>query len=238
MPPVRRLALAMLLVPLPALAQEAAPSPAAPSSAAPSPVPSSSAPSPVPTTLPETPGPPLPPPPKKAPTPHVVSEAPPSYADAYAAPRRREKQTEWYGYINLTCDALATTSLYLSQEARSDTEEKLAYLALFTYLAGGPIAHWSHGNVGTGFASLGLRAGMPVVSTYLGCAAFGGGGGSEYGCLGGAIIGLGLGLIGAVTIDAAALAYKEREAPRMAMHLVPVATPTKHGATFGVAATF
>lgn len=221
MPGVRRLALAIVLLPLTALAQESAPSP-------------------VPTTLPEDPPPPLPPPapvaPKKAHKPYryVVPDA------AYESPRRRAKRDEWYGYINLTCDALATTTLYLAAEQSGDRGDKLGYLALFTYLAGGPIAHWAHGNVGTGFASLGIRAGLPIVSGYLGCAALGGDGGDgdNYGCLGGIVIGLGLGVIGASVIDSAALAYKRDERSGYAMHVVPVATPTRHGATFGLAATF
>ena len=35
-------------------------------------------------------------------------------------------------------------------------------LGLSTYVLGGPIVHFAHGNAGKGFASLGLRVGAPL----------------------------------------------------------------------------
>jgi hypothetical protein len=151
--------------------------------------------------------------------------------------RPREPEREWYGYINLTCDGVAASSFILAGvNSRGDRGEFLAYLSLSTWLLGGPIAHWSHGNVGTGFGSLAMRAAMPVGSAMVGCALFGSDG--EFGCLAGLLLGGLAGIVSASVIDATALAYTEPKSFRTALRLMPNLTPSRHGATFGVAAVF
>lgn len=190
-------------------------------------------PSPVPTVMPE--GPPIPlPPPNGKPRPKPYVSTTPSYEPP---PRLREREREWYGYINLTCDGMALSSVYLAVQARGDSSEALAYLSIGTWLFGGPIAHWGHGKIGTGFGSLFMRGGMPIVSGFLGCAV--NGSDSGYDCIAGFVLGTMVGIVGASIIDAAALAYTDGAPPKKsALRVVPLASPTRHGATFGVAAIF
>jgi hypothetical protein len=147
-------------------------------------------------------------------------------------------EREWYGYINLTCDAEAVSTFALAVSAtRGDRRENLAYLSLGTFLLGGPIAHWAHGKVGTGFGSLAMRGGMPIMSGFLGC--FVTGGNNESDCTAGFFLGTVVGIIAASAIDASALAYTDKTPPAwLARRITPIASPTRNGATIGVVATF
>lgn len=146
---------------------------------------------------------------------------------------------EWYGYLTLSSDAAAVGVLAIGQTSRvSSYRENTAWVSLFIYGLGAPTIHWAHGNVGTGFASVGLRVGGPIVLGFAGCAVDGSKG--EFGCLGGFALGLLLGTVSAVIVDATALAYKEVELPppRYGVRLTPSASLTKEGATFGLSAVF
>lgn len=109
-----------------------------------------------------------------------------------SAPHLREPRFEsrWYGWQTLMVDGAAIL-------IASDVSVPI-------YVLGGPIVHWSHGNVGRGFGSLGLRVGAPLLLA----AAFVGGcdGNGDMGCLGAALMGLLLGSGAAIAIDAAAIA--------------------------------
>jgi len=85
---------------------------------------------------------------------------------------------------------------------------------------GGPSVHWAHGRIGAGFASLGIRIGIPAM---LGLAGFAIGGASSSGCRGdtckfvgmvvGAGIGSGAGIIVASLIDVTVLAQSAADDP-------------------------
>jgi hypothetical protein len=70
-------------------------------------------------------------------------------------PKAQEPRTElkWYGLPIVAADIASDAALFLFPPA-----------GLVGFTLGGPIVHWSHGHVGTGFGSLALRAGADVVS--------------------------------------------------------------------------
>jgi hypothetical protein len=173
---------------------------------------------------------------------------------AAGAPRR-----EWYGWQTLIVDGASVGIMIiggLAQSAAIGATGGLVYL-------GGPAAvHFGHGNVGMGFASMGLRVGAPIVGALIGLAAGAGACSSRSGngdCLAvGASLGFLGGYVTAVAVDAAVLAYDEpkREAPKSgsgeppavasaaprkaapAVQWTPTAAATPQGASVGVAGTF
>ena len=70
-------------------------------------------------------------------------------------PKAQEPPTEskWYGLPIVAADIASDAALFLFPPA-----------GLVGFTVGGPIVHWSHGRVGTGFGSLALRAGADVLS--------------------------------------------------------------------------
>jgi hypothetical protein len=162
-----------------------------------------------------------------------------AFASTAGAEERRVAR-EWYGYYNLSADTAAFGALAygLSRPYDNDAGEGLAWTSLFIYGAGGPIIHWAHGNVGTGFASMGMRVGGPIVLAFAGCALDSNK--SEFGCLAGGALGALLGVVGAVVVDASVLAYKETELPpaRYGIRFMPTGSIAKERATFGIAAVF
>ncbi|MCC7540274.1 MAG: hypothetical protein IT379_28910 [Deltaproteobacteria bacterium] len=152
----------------------------------------------------------------------------------YFSEHRRRERT-WYGWQNLL--------VFLGSAATSPFGVGVAGLVL-----GGPIIHWSHGNVGEGFTALGLNLGLTTLGGAIGygviCANDGCSG--ELGGLG-AVIGFGLGgaigLLLANIIDIAALAYEEAEpqTERRAAarpQLVPDLRLSPTGVSAGVGGTF
>ncbi len=140
--------------------------------------------------------------PTSAPAVLVPSEAGPQPVP----PPRTEKK--WYGWQTLIVDgAVIVTSIAVG--ASTDTGSAGGTVYLLGYALGGPIVHWANGQVGMGFASLGLRVGAPVVAGVLGGAlAAGASSGDGYAVVGGAAIGIVAGSIAAVVVDAAVLARK------------------------------
>ena len=84
-----------------------------------------------------------------------------SQAEAQGSRPRAEEQ--WYGWQNLAIDgaAIALVSTSLALDATDALELGTnAWLYVFSstvFALGSPIFDWAHGNVGLGFASLGLR---------------------------------------------------------------------------------
>lgn len=116
------------------------------------------------------------------------------------APARRESYARWI----LTTDLVSALTVPL-------------LLGIGGYVLGGPIVHWSRGNVEKGFASLALRIAMPVGSGFLftapcfrspGCGLYG---------LAFFMTGAAVGALGAVAIDASVIAHDERRSPRVAI---------------------
>ncbi len=214
------------------------------------------APTTSPTTLPPLPGPSAAPAPAPAPqpqptTPYIIivpAPAPPQPIVVAAPPppprvEERDLPTEsrWYGWQNLLVDG---GSVVLGVALRSPA----AFAA--SYALGGPIVHWAHGHVGKGFASLGLRVGLPFVAGLIGFAIDA----SSHNChssdfcvdgLAGLVVGSFLGYVGAVVVDSAALANERvpREPPpppqSSGVHLQPYFSLTKTGGgTGGIGGVF
>ena len=166
--------------------------------------------------------------------------------------QRRIKKSQWYGWQTLIVDGswIVGGPLLASVSAESG-----AALILGGYFLGPPIVHWAHGQVGRGFADLGIRVGAPVVLGTVGYLVFtGGGSNGSYDALAGAVgilLGAGLGIVAAIVVDAAALAYEPadddddeavRRSPRrnalLPATIVPMFAPrTEGGAVLGVSGT-
>jgi hypothetical protein len=161
--------------------------------------------------------------------------APPPPAPAPLRMRRR-----WYGWQNLVADGVTIV-------AASATQRPEVFLV--GYLAAGPVIHWAHENVWQGFASLGLRAGLPVALGFMGAAVDSGHCSADFGCgFGGFVVGLVVGSVAAIAIDAAVLAYDEvpvakgdedaRRPRPFRFELVPTFGIAHGGATAGVLMAF
>lgn len=72
--------------------------------------------------------------------------------------------TLWYGWQMLIID---TAGLALVLGAFSG-EEALLWTGAGVQLVGGPVVHWAHGQLGRGFASLGLRVALPALGALAG----------------------------------------------------------------------
>ena len=128
-----------------------------------------------------------------------------------------EAPSRWYGWQTLAADgaslALSLGAIGVAGAGGSDSDtpsEALVWGSLGTYVLGAPVVHWVHQNTGRGFASLGLRVGGPVVLGLIGAEAEGcSHQGGDFCGLVGALIGTSVGIVAAVTIDAAVFAYDD-----------------------------
>jgi hypothetical protein len=114
-------------------------------------------------------------------------------------PTETTKKRSWYGWQTLVSDAVAVVALF-----------PFVFPGIGAYAFGAPIIHWVHGNVGAGFASLGLRVGG---GTLVGVgAAVSSAYGTDNDAVGGVMIAFGIAaLVAAPILDAAYLAYDEPE---------------------------
>lgn len=178
------------------------------------------------------------------PAPAEVSASPP----AVAGGQRRvqlEEETEWYGWQTLIADG--TSVLILPIVAGVTQSPTLGGIAVGGYFLAPPIIHGAHGRWAMFAASLGLRVVMPVVGGLLGAAAEGDCGGDL--CIPvGAAIGVAVGVLGAIALDASLLSYETVDAdPRYRgrsrkpgdLAWSPTIAPRKEGGfTLGLGATF
>lgn len=185
----------------------------------------------------------------------LVAPAPaPTAVGARVAPKGKEEE-EWYGYQTLLVDAaslgLMIGGAAMAARSRSDTGGYVALTGAAGYVLGAPIVHWTHGRIGPGFGSLGLRVGMPLGGMFWGAligAAMDSHHNDSVGA--GAAIGFLGGMAGAILFDAALLAYekpseRDKEAYETAavsakhpIRWVPTLAPQKEGATIGVSGLF
>ncbi|HSO40490.1 MAG TPA: hypothetical protein VLT33_48520 [Labilithrix sp.] len=167
-----------------------------------------------------------------------------------AAPSVVRTHTHWYGWQTLLVDGASLLVLPAVAMTSDSAGGGLLLVAGGGYLLGGPIVHLAHGEVARAFASLGLRAGLPLVGGFVGVAAAKENCRGELCGLGGAFVGAALGMVAATIIDPAALAYEkvedessarsDRPAPvRSRVALSPLAGPRKEGGfDVGLGGTF
>jgi len=156
----------------------------------------------------------------------------------------------WYGWQVLLVDlgALAFSAAALAADSRA-----LVYTAGAVQFFGPPIVHWTHGRVGAGFGSMGMRLALPLLGAFVGygtteCTVRY----SSYGYASGEdcsdqstalVIGLAAGQIIASVLDIAALSYETdsvataRRAPRGPQWSASI-VPTPHGLQLGVGGSF
>jgi hypothetical protein len=170
----------------------------------------------------------------------------------------KKVKEEWYGYQNLIVDGAATAMIFgplLLDKGKPEGSIMLA--GALTYIGGGPVVHWLHGNVGPGFGSFALRVGLPVTGAFWG--AIGGAmlmpRSSSRGFETGAAVGFFAGMAGATILDAGLLAYEKGKDPEaydgdaakavpkspprgVGMRLVPQAAVLPGGGSVGVGGVF
>jgi hypothetical protein len=156
--------------------------------------------------------------------------------DVVERPRR-----QWYGWQTLTADGasmllLIAGAVAAENDTVGDSGDTMVTMGLVGYEFAPGIVHFAHGNPGRGFASFGMRLGMPIAGAFLGAA-------TASGCDGfqceasGAAVGLLLGMGGAIAIDAAVFAYDDPERPDQGREgrLVPLVAVAPRAAWFGLA---
>jgi hypothetical protein len=98
----------------------------------------------------------------KDPSPWITSGPAP-----YKPTPESAKKPGWYGYQilipTIAFDMLAVVGLSLPRDVPTDFPQSngaraLVWTGAFGRTASGPIVHWAHGNIGKGFASLGVES--------------------------------------------------------------------------------
>lgn len=141
-------------------------------------------------------------------------------------------EREWYGWQFLIVDGV---SLALAVSTIGTGSVVQFGVASGGFSFGAPIVHWAHGHLGRGFASLGLRLGLPI--TAIGITLVAGRGYSSL--LVGAVL-VPTSIAAAITIDAAVLAYDSApnaRAPR-GLAWAPTLDLRAEGVAVGVAGSF
>ncbi|KYG09697.1 hypothetical protein BE21_16420 [Sorangium cellulosum] len=113
----------------------------------------------------------------------------------------------WYGWQHLL--VLGGTAI-LAPIAIATENEVLAWWSFSTVALGGPVTHWANGNLGKGFASLGLNAGCTLGGGMVGLLAGKAVDSRGWEEVAGIMLGSSAGLITANIIDIAVLEREER----------------------------
>lgn len=164
--------------------------------------------------------------------------APDSYAAASDEAVRSRRR--WYGWQTLIADGATLATLLGAAAAGSAGKQgdalaaPLSVLGVAGYEFAPGIVHFAHKNPGRGFASFGMRIGLPLAGGFIGASAASGCDG--FLCeAGGAAIGVLVGVGAAIAIDAAVFAYEDPKlssSPRV--KLVPQLAFARGGAVFGL----
>jgi len=183
--------------------------------------------------------------------PRAQPQQQPTQVPTYGAyqKRHRKRGAHWYGWQTLTVDG--GTLLGGTVLAAADPRAGAAVI-IGGYLIGPPIVHFAHGQIGRGFGDLGIRVGAPVVLGTVGYLVFHRDGDLfDSGGAVGLVLGFGFGVLGAIAVDAAVLAYEPREdededanaravrrhAIRPARMTPMIAPRTEGGVVFGLSGT-
>lgn len=166
------------------------------------------------------------------------------------APSASPARQRWYGWQLMLADA-ASVGLYTWSTAGNPLENPstVGLIGAQLYLFGPPVIHAvMHDKPKTGLASLGLRLGLPLLGAGM-SSLIGHGIGlrrcpREQGLCqavavgSAAYIGLGVGYLTAIGLDAAWLAWEDEPVPARAVRWAPVVTPAAGGGWAGVQARF
>jgi len=96
-----------------------------------------------------------------------VSNAPPS--TPFVAAPEPVSQTHWYGWQTLLVDGAALSTVvggFWLRPANQDWSV-VSIAGIGAWALGAPVVHWAHGRTGVGFASLGLRFGLPALGALI-----------------------------------------------------------------------
>ncbi|MES1187367.1 MAG: hypothetical protein ABUL60_26355 [Myxococcales bacterium] len=145
----------------------------------------------------------------------------------------------WYGWQTLTADGVSITALLAGVTLSGDGSNNgagqgLAWFGLLGYELAPGFVHFVHRNPGRGFASFGMRLGLPLAGAFVG-ASLASGCDSNLCEASGAGAGILIGMGAAIALDAAVFAYDDAKHP-LARHvgLMPLVSVTPRLAWFGV----
>jgi hypothetical protein len=159
----------------------------------------------------------------------VPSDEPPANVRA----REPDTKTVWYGWQTLIPDVVVLGLVGL-QVAQVTDSSGVTVLGVVTYFLGGPTVHGLHGRVGTAFADLGLRIGIPLAIGGIGAALQSTNTDRVIAFVGGGAVGAGI----AMATDAIFLAREdvriEKAPPASAVSWRPIVAADR----IGVAGTF
>lgn len=150
-----------------------------------------------------------------------------------------ELRRHWYGWQTLMSDGVSVTVFLAGvslSESSSDhgTAQSLAWFGLLGYELAPGIVHFAHRNPGRGFASFGMRLGLPLAGAFLG-ASLASGCDANLCEASGAGAGILLGMGAAIAIDAAVFAYDDAKYPLgRRLGFVPLVSVAPHQAWLGV----
>jgi hypothetical protein len=174
-------------------------------------------------------------------------------------PEPAKTERRWYGAPMLAIDgvtfaiALVGTGLFVDGATKTapgdyrnekDDGGVIVVISGAVYAFSGPFAHGDHDHWGMAFASFGLRTTLPCLA-FLAGAGFGAltDAPNHYsGAVEGAVIGFGIGVLGAFLLDDLLLA-RDTVAPAATEHssafqILPTFAPIKNGASVGVIGVF
>jgi hypothetical protein len=171
--------------------------------------------------------------PSSAPAP-AKSRAEAPVVPPWRTPEPAEGDSRWYGWQTLAVDGGA---LALTVNGGMADSEPLILAGVSAYLVGPMVVHFVHGRPFRGLGSLALRAGLPVAGVAI-ATELGGPCGGDFGCLGEAVIGAAAGLVSAVALDSAVLAWEVPTPRAQAMMVTPFTYVDAHRALLGVSGSF
>ena len=157
---------------------------------------------------------------------------------------------DWYGDKTLFTDAasigVALASVYDADRMRlvmpSGPTLRLEAVAGVGYLLGAPVVHWTRANVKRGFGSLGLRLAIPAAVGLLTFASIDRKGGGTWESSSSIVLmGAGVGVAGAMLLDATVLARhpaRDADSLQSTWRIFPLLNTRKGNATFGIGGVF